>query len=847
MACMNLQVLFLLLWLFLGQKSSEVRAQSNSSPDSGSTRIAPQSTSPNAWNVTSATPNLSVLQSQDTNFSFKLLFTNQSISSCAAVVQHTASNVTIWVGNFNATTVFVDIANVSICTLTFGASDGLVLEKGNGTFNQRIWSTEGTMSGNKSFDHLELNNYGDLYIENQTTQTKVWESFNFPTDTLINGQSLKIRSIPMSASLLNYEYSNGDIFYMRIHANDVTLFQDFKLNNTSYPMPYDSYDSNQTLVSIRMNKTLQVCGYPGCIPISNGGSWDYARLEPNGSLVLRTFSSQLSQSLLTATSVSNCSLPAQCGAFGICSATEVCTCPDGFVQSNQTTEFTCERQAATTCSGDQFFNVTGQTYLNLSYLNASENTDAQGCESRCSGNCSCMNALHVRRNATSLQGACFLNLDSLQTIVSNGTGLQTLFLRIPPSPALVPAPAPGSTPALVPSTKSSRRTAASAFAGGAGALLLVLLGMSVWWLFHSRRKLFDEAERGKFDPASMSPSPLPPQFSYKELEESTDNFNRRLGYGGITSFYAGHLAEKGNIAVKILDDNGHIKEKEFLAAVTTMGGLVHPNLVPLWGFCSEGRHRMLVYELVNEGRSLNYFLFRPDSGPLMDAQTRRSIALETARGLAYLHEDLVIHGGVKPENIMIDREMHPQLVDYGLINLKSRFQRLNSANSRGSRAYMAPEWARSPPITEKVDVYSFGVVMLELVSGRSSLILSSVPEEKRFLPTWGFSVLKRGPDHLLEVADPRLDVHALSETDQQVLKGMLFVALWCVQEDPSLRPTMSQVVKMLNGDIPVDAPPLSPALDALARDLCAGHGDGETTDRFVHSPSVPENSEMQPR
>lgn len=858
---MALQVLFLLLCLFLGQES-EVRAQltaaqPNAAPDTP-VALGPSNITFGTWNVTLRNSNLTILTSPNGIFSFNLLLTNQSISSCAAVVQHNSSKVTIWVANFNATN---SGSGISMCILNF-TKDGLVLSSRNAIGIQNLWSSTNSLT-EEDFDLLELNDSGNLIMTNNSSKSR-WDSFARPTDTLVNGQTLNRFSIPLSAALLNSEYSNGGIFYMRIDASDVTLSQDFKYNGISLPMPYNSFSyENLTLVSIYMNKTLQVNGTDSStgniISISNGSLstgnsvWDYARLESNGGLVLKRFDSQeQNETLYPSAGAAYCSLPAQCGSFGICSGANDCGCPVGFAPLNSTTDFTCGRTEdlnMSDCTRDQFFNVTGRTYVNLAYLNFSEADHIlpQDCEIRCNSSCDCTNALHVRRNVTSQRGACLINPTSMQTVTRDLNGLQRWFLRIPPDVVVVPAPLPGAGS----STKSSRRTAASAFAGGAGAVLLVLLGLSFCWLFHSRRKLFDDADRGNIDSASMSLSQLPPQFSYEELEASTSNFNRRLGYGGFSSVYAGHLPDNSKIAVKILDDNGHPKEKEFLASMATVGGLSHPNLVPLRGFCSEGKHRMLVYELVNEGRSLNYFLFRPDSGPLMDSQTRRSIALETARGLAYLHEDMVIHGGVKPENIMIDREMHPRLVDYGLTNLMSRFQKLNFANERGSRAYMAPEWARSPPVTEKVDVYSFGVVLLELVSGRSCLILSGVPEEKRFLPTWGFSVLRRGPDHLLELADPRLDIRSLSESDQQVLMGMTFIALWCVQEDPSKRPAMSQVVKMLDGDIPVNAPPLSPALDALATELCAGHGHGHGAKpegaRFMNSPSVSENSEMRPR
>lgn len=749
---------------------------------------------------------------------------------------------------------------------------GLVLNSSN---DKEIWNTSAggpKLSSSHGIDTLQLEDQGFLSIMSNSNSS-LWSSHDYPADTLIRGQHLNT-STSMAAAQFDQEHSTGGIFYLQVDGARFTLAQDFKLSGTPHFIYGSSRNATQNISYLAVENGFSAfksdnIGQNHTLLFSdaNGTNWDYARLESNGSLMLKTYNPgqprEQPRELVELLGAGNCVIPGKCGSFGECLPNGTCTCPDGFQEAKMSADFTCRRiQALNTtmmdCSSDsKLVNVTGQTYLSVSNVSTANDVNVTSCEDRCHRNCTCTSALHVRRNASSPEGPCFINLDSVQTIqqsLGNGDPLQMLFLRIASVNIIFPSPPP-STPGG--SGKSSRRTAASAFAGGAGALVLVLLAMSAWWLVYTRRKYFDEAERGAYDSAMVgaSPSQLPPQYTYKQLVESTSNFAQRLGYGGLglSSVYAGSLpVTNAKIAVKNLDDNGY-KDREFLAAVATMGSLSHAHLVPLLGFCKEGRHKMLVYELVKEGRSLNCSLFNAhDSGQLIDSSTRRAIALDTAKGLQHLHAAGVVHGGVKPENIMIDRAMQPKLVDYGLVALSTRFQSITAANSRGCRAYMAPEWVQSAPIGEKADVYSLGVVMLELVSGRRCLAPDAAPEERRFLPTWGFATLRRGgggdPDSVLELVDPRLDPKALSGIQQQVLKGMAFAALWCVQEDPQLRPSMEQVVRMLEGDLTVNAPPQSPALDAFGRELCASQQQGaEQPAGFMQSPSLSENSEMRHR
>ncbi len=433
------------------------------------------------------------------------------------------------------------------------------------------------------------------------------------------------------------------------------------------------------------------------------------------------------------------------------------------------------------------------------------------------------------------------------------------------------------------SSLSTQKKAAIGVAAGVMAVLLVLLSA----LFLHRRRMQQAQQEMAEDESFLETLPgLPPRFSYKELMIATSNFSKKLGKGGFGSVYEGVLDGSGGggdltsvsaaaaaadseedqqqqkqkittntrrVAVKQLEDIGQ-GTKEFRAEVATIGNISHVNLVPLRGFCMEGtRHRLLVYEFMPNG-SLDKICFRkqktkkteaagtsaarvseeaeeeiedPSSSssfPVLDWETRREIAVGTARGLAYLHEGCssrIIHCDVKPENILLDDEMRPRVADFGLAKLMRRDQSYRVTTMRGTRGYMAPEWLKDVPITEKSDVFSFGIVLLELVSGRRNFDLSVGEGEKCFLPAWAFSLLeKNGRNTLLEIVDKSLQLSQTSKTmheeqeeeelqlQQQACLNMILVALWCIQEEISLRPTMSTVLKMLEGDADIVDPPV---------------------------------------
>ncbi|CAN4089696.1 unnamed protein product [Withania somnifera] len=324
-------------------------------------------------------------------------------------------------------------------------------------------------------------------------------------------------------------------------------------------------------------------------------------------------------------------------------------------------------------------------------------------------------------------------------------------------------------------------------------LLLGVLSLGFFLVYRNKRLTFDR--NGSSVDQTLR------YFSYKDLSKATEGFKEDLGRGAFGIVYKG-VVDIGNptpVAVKKLDRIVQDGDKEFKTEVNVIGQIHHKNLVRLIGFCDEGPHRLLAYEFMNNG-SLSNFLF----GDLkLTWNQRTQVALGIARGLLYLHDECstqIIHCDIKPQNILLDDHYDPRISDFGLAKLLRMDQTETQTAIRGTKGYVAPEWFRNMPITVKADVYSFGVLLLEIICCRRNVDFE-VGEERAILTYWAYDCYTEGT--IYELVEN--DSDAIS--DRKKLEKFLMVAIWCIQEDPSLRPTMKKVVLMLEEIVEVPNPP----------------------------------------
>ncbi|CAL4964446.1 unnamed protein product [Urochloa decumbens] len=358
---------------------------------------------------------------------------------------------------------------------------------------------------------------------------------------------------------------------------------------------------------------------------------------------------------------------------------------------------------------------------------------------------------------------------------------------------LAPAPAPAFTiaPKASPSTAStiprSRQNPSNNSHPSLTTVIIICVGALIGVLvivlticfctFRKGKKKVPRVETPKQrTPDAVSavdslPRPTSTRFlSYEELRAATNNFESScvLGEGGFGRVFKGVLSDGTAVAIKKLTSGGHQGDKEFLVEVEMLSRLHHRNLVKLIGYYSsrESSQNLLCYELVPNGSLEAWLHGALGANCPLDWDTRMRIALDAARGLAYLHEDSQPCAPEGRANYLSTRVM-------------------------GTFGYVAPEYAMTGHLLVKSDVYSYGVVLLELLTGRRPVDMSQ-PSGQENLVTWARPIL-RDQDRLEELADPRLG----SQYPKDDFVRVCTIAAACVSPEANQRPTMGEVVQSL--------------------------------------------------
>ncbi|PAN29435.1 hypothetical protein PAHAL_5G226200 [Panicum hallii] len=302
---------------------------------------------------------------------------------------------------------------------------------------------------------------------------------------------------------------------------------------------------------------------------------------------------------------------------------------------------------------------------------------------------------------------------------------------------------------------------------------------------------------------------LPRKFSYDEIRAVTGDFGTMVGRGGSAEVFRGLLDDGTAVAVKRITSYKPVGEEDFLREISIVANVHQRSLVRLLGYCLlQGRPgdthgQYLVYPFFENG-SLDWWLFNGEERRrLLPWPTRRRIAVDVARALAYLHHECrrqILHLDIKPANILLDGSFLAHVSDFGIS--MSIAQDLTSVDTcgRGTPGYMAPEiWFSS--LSTKSDVYSYGMTVLELVGGRRGYQASrDSSETPDFLARVVREKMARG--ELKDVVDA-----AMAPVDEREVEAVLKVALCCVQHQRELRPSMVTVVDMLEGRVTADLPP----------------------------------------
>uniref|UniRef100_A0A7N0TF96 Receptor-like serine/threonine-protein kinase n=1 Tax=Kalanchoe fedtschenkoi TaxID=63787 RepID=A0A7N0TF96_KALFE len=672
-----------------------------------------------------------------------------------------------------------------------------------------IWSTN-LSSGASSSVNAVLQDDGNLVLKDGSTSATLWQSFDYPTHTWLPGGKIRLDKRTNRSQLLtswkNSEDPSPGLYSLELDPNGTNSYVILWNRSVQY---WTSGPWNGQIFSLVPEMRLNYLYNFSFVSNENESYFTYSLY--NSSVISRFImdvSGQVKQ--LTWLSFTNewnlfwsqprtqCEVYAFCGAFGTCDdgSSAFCSCLRGFDPKSESDwnlrDYSggCVRKTPLSCANSSAFNGRRDKFMENPDMRLPVRThaisvnNAEECETTCSYNCSC--------TAYSFSnGACHIWFDDLLDMQQfSGSSPSGTTLHVKLNAAELPE-------ASKPSALIISAIAGSVVIAAAAGLLFVI--------FMRRKRTIKMAE-----PVEGSLVP----FGFRDLQNATKNFSDRLGGGGFGSVFRGTLPDSTVIAVKKLESISQ-GEKQFRTEVSTIGTLQHVNLVRLRGFCSEGTKRLLVYDYVSNG-SLDAHLFRDGDTVKLDWRTRYQIALGTARGLNYLHEkcrECIIHCDIKPENILLDSELNPKVADFGLAKLMGReFSRVLTT-MRGTRGYLAPEWISGVAITAKADVYSYGMMLFELISGKRNFEQQGDGKIK-FFPTHAASEITDADCDTLSLLDRRL----AGVADAGEVTKALKVACWCVQDDETDRPSMGQVVQILEGVLDVNMPPLPRSLQMFAED-----------------------------
>uniref|UniRef100_A0A2P2MR24 Receptor-like serine/threonine-protein kinase n=2 Tax=Rhizophora mucronata TaxID=61149 RepID=A0A2P2MR24_RHIMU len=674
-----------------------------------------------------------------------------------------------------------------------------------------VWTSN---TASLSFMQLSLQDSGNLVLLGLEGDV-LWQSFDFPTNTLLPGQLLtKNRGLISSRSQSNQ--SSG--FYSLYFDNDNVLRLLYNGPETSgiyWPDPnVMSWEEGRFSYNSSRIAFLDSWGNFSSTDHFSMVSTDYGTNQMQRRLTIdydgnvRLYSRKDGRDMWIVSGQfmqEPCLVHGICGPNSMCSyvptisasgSNRKCSCLPGFKRKDATDwSLGCEPEFNLSCQRSEI------TFLQLTHVefygydsSFHPNYTLEMCKNICSQSCDCkgFQLKFIKPDHPSNIPYCFPKIKLL-----NGRRFPNfqgdLYLKVmKTSPASFAAKnqlseldcSNESIKLLHRTYKKTRKSGTLEFVLWFSCAVGVIEFVSIFlaWCFLANKQHNSGAERQGYHVATGFR-----KFTYDELKKATQGFTAEIGRGAGGIVYKGILPGHRVAAIKKLyeADQG---EPEFRAEFSTIGKLNHMNLIEMWGYCAEGKHRLLVYEYMEHGSLAENLSIKA-----LDWKQRFDIAVGVAKGLAYLHEEClewVLHCDIKPQNILLDRDFQPKLSDFGLFQTLRRGSNANSRISkiRGTRGYIAPEWVFNQPITSKVDVYSYGMVMLEMVTGRSP----TAEAEARRLTAWLTEEMERA-SRIEHVIDPELH----GKYDKLKMEVLVEVALRCVRDNKDDRPSMSQVVEML--------------------------------------------------
>ncbi|OMO71549.1 S-locus glycoprotein [Corchorus olitorius] len=608
-----------------------------------------------------------------------------------------------------------------------------------------------------------LRDDGNLVLLNEMKDV-VWQSFDYPTDTLLPSQRLSASSTLRAAS--KDDISSFYSLYMNVSGqlqlrweSSIIYWGSARPSHSNLSAVLTSAGSLQ-LVSPNLGPVWSVFGEDH----NDTVSFRFLRLDVDGNLRLYSWKedSQTWKSVWKAVE-DQCKVFATCHQRGVCvynaSGSPVCTCPfHQTAQSNSNCLVSSNHDCKSMVEHNNMF-LYGVYPVNDSI----SLTSLDQCKKMCLTDSSCTAITFTKDGSAK----CSMMRTQYVTGYSDPSLSSTSFVKSCSDPVAV-------NPIIVPSKSppqantESYKICVPCLVGAASAtfVVFVLIQLGIGFYVYKRRR---NSYRRLASLAYSTPgSKYLIMLSFTEIKDLTGNFNLQIG----PKMFKGALANNQPVVVKELEAT--IEARKLRAAVSKIGCIYHKGLVKLEGYCCELDHRYLVYEYAKNG-SVDKYIEDSTLAERLTWRKRMEICLSVGRAIFYLHtecREFLCHGNLKCENLVLDEDFEAKLNEFGLGMLYGE--------------------ASSHRASAEKDVEDFGKIVLTLVSGL---------REVNDVLDWAYKEWMDG--HPENVVDKRLK----DEVDAEELERALRIAFWCLQIDERVKPSMGEVVKVLEGTLPVDPPP----------------------------------------
>ncbi|XP_030551014.1 G-type lectin S-receptor-like serine/threonine-protein kinase At4g27290 [Rhodamnia argentea] len=778
------------------------------------------------------------LVSSDLTFELGFFTPGNSSMSFLGIWFKFSPETVVWVANRNNP--FVDRDGV----LTFSNVGNLVvLNQSNGI----VWSSKSSRFLRNPA--AQLLDSGNLVLWDNSSsgsdEAYVWQSFDYPSDTLLAGMKLGsnlktgleqrltawksmddpspgdyVYGLNYSQGLPQYELVQMDVHRKLFRTGEWDGVQFFEVSFSKNPVTVLMFVYNETEISFMFqaqNSQLLsrlTLSYVGALQVfvvnrSRSGVWSVMHKLPTDP----------------------CDSYGMCGANAVCDLS-LCECVKGFMPRSPdewlVRDFSsgCKRTIPLDCSkGEGFLEVEKVKLPDLLEVTVNKSMSLKECKEECLKNCSC--TAYANSDIRGGGSGCLMwygDLIDMRASEEQNYG-QTLYVRVSAS----------ELDAIRDRTRRKIILVAVILSSIIGGFLLV--GTALW--FVKRRKsrigigvLFDAktSDITLLDLEITKEDIDLPLYDLPAIVSATNNFSddNRIGAGGFGPVYKGNLQTGQLVAVKRLSRSSGQGLEEFKNEVLLIARLQHRNLVGLLGCCIEGEERILLYEYM-DNKSLNYFIFDQEKSLLLTWQRRFDIIVGIARGLLYLHHDSklqVIHRDLKTSNILLDGDLNPKISDFGLARIFGANQKeARTKRVIGTYGYMAPEYAIDGKFSVKSDIYSFGVLLLEIISGKRNRGFSHPSHHHNLL---GHAWLLWGEGRALELMDECLH----NSFDRNQVERCIQVGLLCVQKFPEDRPAMCSAIGMILNFGYVLPEPKEPA---YFTERNSGYSDGASSKESSHT------------